>query len=83
MLQVKSGIVEIKSKDPYMRSFLVPHKVRSCRVHVWMNRRDDLYAVGLYFKHPQKGHLRSFRKNLTAREVLELLRDPKKHTPRK
>lgn len=80
MIRVKSGIVEIESKDPFMRSFLIPNESGNCRVNVWSNNRNRLFTVGTCLQHPKKGKTQLFRKNLTEKEVKELLKDPRKHT---
>lgn len=78
--KVKEGIIEIESKDPYMRSFLVPSDNGNCRVNVWSNKRNHLFTVGTYLNHPKQGPTQLFRKNLTEKQVLELLIEPRKHT---
>lgn len=80
MITVKKGIVEIESKDPYMRSFLVPHNGENCRVNVWSNDKDNTFTVGTSLRHPRKGKTQLFRKGLKESEVLELLKNPRKHT---
>lgn len=80
MIKVKTGIVEIESKDPYMRSFLVPSGKGNCRVNVWSNDKTDLFTVGTALDHPTKGKTQLFRKGLTESQVFALLRNPRKHT---
>lgn len=79
-MKVISGIVEIKTSDPFMRSFLVPNDKENCRVNVWSNSRNNLFTVGTYLDHPTQGKTQLFRKNLTEKEVKELLKYPRKHT---
>jgi hypothetical protein len=79
MIIVKSGVVEIESKDPTMRSFLVPHNGANCRVNVWRTK-NGYFTVGTYLNHPKKGQTQLFRKNLNEMEVRELLKNPRKHT---
>ena len=79
-MRVKSGIVEIKTTDPYMRSFLVPSDLGNARVNVWSNNRNNLFTVGTYLNHPKQGKTQLFRKNCTEEEVKEILKNPRKHT---
>lgn len=79
-IKVKSGIVEIESKDPYMRSFLVSCNGENCRVNVWSNDKNLRFTVGTSLNHPTKGKTQLFRKNLTEKEVMQILKDPRKHT---
>ena len=77
--RVKSGIVEIESKDPYMRSFLVPDGLQgNCRVNVWKSGHS--FTVGTCLDHPKQGKTQLFRRNLNEKEVMELLKNPRKHT---
>lgn len=76
--RVRTGIVEIESKDPYMRSFLVPGDLGNVRVNVW--RKGSAFTVGTYMNHPKKGKTQLFRRNCSEKEVLELLKNPRKHT---
>jgi hypothetical protein len=76
--RVRSGIVEIESKDPYMRSFLVPGDLGNVRVNVW--KKGELYTVGTYMHHPKKGKTQLFRRNCTEKEVREILKNPRLHT---
>ena len=79
MFRVKSGIVEIESKDPYMRSFLVPSELGNARVNVW-KAKNGSFTVGTYLHHPKQGKTQLFRRNLSEKEVKELLKNPRKHT---
>lgn len=78
--RVRKGIVEIESKDPYMRSFLVPSDLGNCRVNVWRNDKNSRFTVGTALEHPTKGKTQLFRKGLTEKEVMELLKHPRRHT---
>ena len=75
---VKKGIVEIESKDPYMRSFLVPGELGNVRVNVWESGLT--YTVGTYMNHPKKGKTQLFRRNCTEKEVKQILNNPRIHT---
>lgn len=80
--RVRSGIVEIETTDPYLRSFIVATPCgRQCRVNVWRNK-TGLYTVGTALAHPKKGKTQMFRRNCTEKEVRELLKNPRKHTGR-
>lgn len=79
MFNVKTGFVEIETKDPTLRSFLVPSECGNARVNVWTSK-NGLFTVGTYLVHPKKGKSQLFRRNLTEREVLDILKHPRKHT---
>lgn len=67
---VKSGIVEVKSKDPFMRSFLVPKsKKTNCRINVYSNNKDDFYTVVI-----QSGKRHKVTRGLTEKQVIDLLK---------
>lgn len=76
--RVVRGAVEIESKDPYMRSFLVPGDLGNVRVNVW--RKGSRYTVGTYMDHPKKGKTQLFRRNCTEAEVRAILKNPRLHT---
>lgn len=78
--RIKSGLVEIKSTDPYMRSFMVATEDGECRVNVYSNSRDNTYTVATALKHPVQGKNQLYRKGLTEKEVKEILKNPRKHT---
>lgn len=78
MIKVVRGIVEIESKDPYMRSFLVPGEFGNVRINVW--RKGDSYTVGTYMDHPKKGKTQLFRRNCDENLVKKLLKNPRLHT---
>lgn len=80
MIKVKSGIIEIKTKDPYMRSFLVSTDRGNARINVWHNKKNHLYTVGTHLVHPKKGANQLFRRNCTEKEVMEILKNPRIHT---
>ena len=79
-IRVTKGIFEIESKDPWMRSFLVPTETGNCRVNVWSNSKDRLYTVGTCLLHPKQGKTQLFRKHCTEKEVKEILKNPRVHT---
>ena len=67
---VKSGIVEIKSSDPYMRSFLIPNARKgNCRVNVYSNKRNGLYTAVI-----QNGVSSRTIRKLTADGVIDVLK---------
>lgn len=78
--RIKSGIVEIPSSDPWMRSFLVPSDRGNARVNVWSNAKNSLYTVGTYLEHPKQGRTQLFRRNCTEKEVKDILKNPRLHT---
>lgn len=68
---VKSGIVEVKSKDPFMRSFLVPKsKKQNCRINVYSNNKNDFYTVVI-----QKGKRNQVTRGLAEQDVIKLLKN--------
>lgn len=76
---VKSGSVEIPTRDPHLRSFLVPDgQGGNCRVNVWES--GMFFTVGTALSHPTKGKTQLFRRKLTCKDVEEILRNPRKHT---
>lgn len=80
MVRLKSGIIEIKSKDKYMRSFMVQTPDGPCRVNVYSNERNNFFTVATSLNHPTKGKNQLYRKNLTESEVREILKNPRIHT---
>lgn len=67
---VKSGIVEVKSNDPFMRSFLSKGSRRkNCRINVYSNSKDDLFTIVI-----QKGKSNQVRRCLTEKQVIDLLK---------
>lgn len=80
MIKVKSGIVEIKTKDPFMRSFMVATEDGPCRVNVHSNKRNNLFTVSTDLLHPKQGKNQLFRKGLTESEVKQILKNPRQHT---
>jgi hypothetical protein len=78
--RLRTGLIEIPTSDPYLRSFLVMTKDGQCRVNVWSNKKSGLYTVGTALAHPKKGKTQMFRRNCTEAEVRELLKNPRKHT---
>lgn len=79
-MRVKSGVVEIKTTDPYLRSFLVPGSLGNVRVNVWANGRNRLFTVGTYMEHPKQGKTQLFRRDCTEAEVKKILANPRIHT---
>lgn len=79
-IRVKSGVVEIPTTDPYLRSFFVPTERGNCRVNVWTNKKSGLFTVGTALDHPKKGKTQLFRRNCTEDEVRALLANPRSHT---
>lgn len=77
-IRVKKGIVEIESRDPHMRAFLVPGEKGNVRVNVWES--GLYYTVGTYMDHPTKGKTQLFRKRCSLEEVMALLKNPRLHT---
>lgn len=80
MIRVQKGVVEIESKDPHMRSFLVPDgSGGNARVNVWES--GLFYTVGTYMYHPgQKKKTQLFRKHCTLDQVFAILKNPRIHT---
>lgn len=79
-MKVKSGVVEIETKDAFMRSFLVPGDKGNVRVNVWSNTKNSLFTVGTYMDHPKQGKTQLFRRNCTENEVRNILKNPRIHT---
>lgn len=78
-IQIIKGFIEIESKDPYMRSFMVATDDGPSRVNVWQ-AKNGTYTVGTHVNHPKKGPNQLFRRNCTRAQVMELLKKPRKHT---
>jgi hypothetical protein len=71
MVKVKSGIIEVKSKDPYMRSFKVPQgKLGITAINVYSNKKNTLFTVVICKK---DGVVKS-KKNLLESDVKEILK---------
>lgn len=79
-IRIKKGVVEIESKDPWMRSFLVPGDGGDVRVNVWSNNKDNSFTVGTYMNHPKKGKTQLFRRHCTENQVMAILKNPRLHT---
>lgn len=76
-IKVKAGAIELKTADPYLRSFLIPGDVR---VNVWRSEKSSLFTVGTCLNHPKKGKTQLFRKNCTEQQVMAILKNPRIHT---
>lgn len=79
MIRVKSGIVEIKTKDPYLRSFLVAGEEASHRVNVWSNSKNSFYTMSLTIVTVRGAKKQLYKSGLHEEQVREILNNPFEH----
>lgn len=72
-LKVKTGFVEIKTKDKYLRSFLVATESGSARVNIWTNRKNDLVTVGVQYPRSGKRKKEYFHRGISVNTAKNIL----------
>lgn len=77
MIKVVSGFIEIKTKDPYMRSFLIPGINENRRVNVWHNDKNSFLTMSVDVHQAYRSKKQCYKKRcLTKEQVFGFLTEP-------
>lgn len=74
------GWAKLRSKDPYMESFMKDTDRGPMRINVWRSERSILYTIGTYLNHPKQGKTQLFRRNVNLLQLEKLFKNPRQHT---
>lgn len=74
-IKIKSGILEIKTKEKYLRSFLTITEEGPCRINVWSTKKRS-YTIGVQFSPPKKRPIQAFKKNCSKQEIENFIKNP-------